>query len=52
MPAQVTEVWSARFNGTSNTFEGSRLSTGVDIYTLRAGNYVASKKLLLMKYYA
>jgi len=30
-------------------FDASRLSTGVYIYTLRAGNFVASKKLLLAK---
>ncbi len=30
-------------------FDASQLSSGVYIYTLKAGNYTASKKLLLMK---
>jgi len=49
LPAQITEVWSARFNGTSNTVDVSKLSAGVYIYTLRVRNFVASKKLLLMR---
>jgi len=30
-------------------FDASKLSTGVYVYTLRAGNFVAAKKLLLVK---
>ncbi|MEW5800362.1 MAG: T9SS type A sorting domain-containing protein [Bacteroidota bacterium] len=30
-------------------FDASRLSTGIYIYTLKAGNFTATKKLLLMK---
>ncbi|MDE3056603.1 MAG: T9SS type A sorting domain-containing protein [Bacteroidota bacterium] len=30
-------------------FDGSRLSSGVYFYTLRSGNYTATKRLLLMK---
>jgi hypothetical protein len=31
------------------TFNASNLASGVYIYQLRAGNFVASEKLLLMK---
>ncbi|MDP1676771.1 MAG: YCF48-related protein [Bacteroidota bacterium] len=43
----VSEVKEA---GTySATFDGSKLSSGIYFYTLRAGNFTATKKLTLMK---
>jgi hypothetical protein len=31
------------------TFDGSELSSGIYFYTFKAGNFVATKKLTLMK---
>ena len=33
----------------SATFDGSKLSSGIYFYTLRSGNFTATKKLMLMK---
>jgi hypothetical protein len=42
-PGHYTKVW----DGLDNS--GQRLASGLYIYQLRAGNFSASRKLLLMK---
>jgi uncharacterized delta-60 repeat protein len=45
MPAQVTEVWSARFNGVSNTFDGANamaIDKAGKVYVTGSANRVAN----------